>query len=75
MRKFKNNEDDFMTTDQKCCCIGSELSKKACKEVKSDVLISNEVKLRLSENLPTEEVKDFQVRGRDKKITLHKLVV
>ena len=48
---------------------------EACKDVESDVLISEEVKLRLSENLPTEEVKDFEVRGRDKKITLHKLVV
>ncbi len=48
---------------------------EACKEVKSDVLMSEEVKLRLSENLPTEEVKNFEVRGRDKKITLHKLTV
>ena len=48
---------------------------EACKEVKSDVLIADEVKLRLSENLPTEEVKNFEVRGRDKKITLHKLSV
>ncbi len=48
---------------------------EACKEVKSDVLISDEVKLRLSENLPTEEVKNFGVRGRDNKITLHKLMV
>ena len=35
---------------------------EACKEVKSDVLVSDEVKLRLSENLPSEEVKNFQVR-------------
>ena len=48
---------------------------EACKEVKSNILISDEVKLRLSENLPTEEVKNFEVRGRDKKITLHKLIV
>jgi len=48
---------------------------EACKDVKSDVLISDQVKLRLSENLPTEEVKNFEVRGRNKKITLHKLVV
>ena len=48
---------------------------EACKDVKSDVLVSDEVKLRLSENLPSEEVKNFQVRGRDKKITLHKVVV
>ena len=48
---------------------------EACKDFKSDVLISDEVKLRLSENLPTEEVKDFEVRGRNNKITLHKLVV
>ena len=44
---------------------------EACKDVKSDVLISDDVKLRLSENLPTEEVKNFEVRGRNKKITLH----
>ena len=48
---------------------------EACKQVDSNVLISEEVKLRLSENLPTEEVKDFEVRGRDQKITLHKLSV
>ena len=48
---------------------------EACKQVDSSVLISEEVKLRLSENLPTEEVKDFEVRGRDEKITLHKLSV
>ena len=48
---------------------------EACKDFKSDVLISDEVKLRLSENLPTEEVKDFEVGGRNNKITLHKLVV
>ena len=42
-------------------------------EVGEDV--SEEVKLRLSENLPSEEVKNYQVRGRDKKITLHKVVV
>ena len=48
---------------------------EACKEVKSDVLISDEVKLRLSENLPTEEVNNFGVRGRNNKITLHKLMV
>ncbi len=48
---------------------------EACKEIKSEVLISDEVKLRLSENLPTEEVKNFEVRGRNKKVTLHKLIV
>ena len=48
---------------------------EACKQVGSSVLISEEVKLRLSENLPTEEVKDFEVRGRNEKITLHKLSV
>ena len=48
---------------------------EACKEIKSDILISEEVKLRLSENLPTEEVKGFQVRGRNKKINLHKVSV
>ena len=48
---------------------------EACKEIKSEVLISDEVKLRLSENLPTEQVKNFEVRGRNKKVTLHKLIV
>ena len=48
---------------------------EACKQVDSSVLISEEVKLKLSENLPTEEVKDFEVRERDEKITLHKLSV
>jgi class 3 adenylate cyclase len=48
---------------------------EACKEINSDVLFSEDMKIRLSETLPSEEVKNFQVRGRDKKITLHKMIV
>ena len=48
---------------------------EACKEINSDVLFSEDMKIRLSETLPSEEVKNFQVRCRDKKITLHKMIV
>ena len=48
---------------------------EACKEINSDVLFSEDMKIRLSETLPSEEVKNFQVRGRDKKITHHKMIV
>ncbi len=48
---------------------------EACKEINSDVLFSEDMKIRLSETLPSEEVKNFQVRGRDTKITLHKMIV
>ena len=48
---------------------------EGCKDVGADVLISDEVMNRLSENLTSEKVVDFSVRGRSKKIKLHKIVV
>ena len=48
---------------------------EGCKDVGADVLISEEVMSRLSENLTSEEVVDFSVRGRSKKIKLHKIMV
>ena len=48
---------------------------EGCKDVGADVLISEEVMSRLSENLTSEKVVDFSVRGRSKKIKLHKIVV
>ncbi len=48
---------------------------EGCKDVGADVLISEEVMSRLSENLVSEQVVDFSVRGRSKKIKLHKIKV
>ena len=48
---------------------------EGCKDVGADVLISEEVMSRLSENLTSEKVVDFSVRGRSKKIKLHKIAV
>ena len=48
---------------------------EGCKDVGADVLISEEVMSRLSENLTSEKVVDFSVRGRSKKIKLHKIMV
>ena len=37
------------------------------------VIITDEVKIRLSENIPTETIEGFEIRGRKEKITLHKV--
>ena len=47
----------------------------ACKELNANVLISEEVKLRLSEKIETEIVEDFKIRGRDESISLHKVTI
>ena len=45
----------------------------ACKDLNAKVIITNEVKIRLSENIPTETIEGFEIRGRKEKITLHKV--
>ena len=37
------------------------------------VIITDEMKLRLSENIPSETIEGFEIRGRREKITLHKI--
>ncbi len=44
----------------------------ACKDLNAKVIITDEMKLRLSENKPFETIEGFEIRGR-KKITLHKI--
>ena len=43
----------------------------ACKTHGRDVLISEDMRLRLDERLETETFADVEMRGRDEKITLH----
>ena len=45
----------------------------ACKDLNAKVIITDEVKIRLSENIPTETIEGFEIRGRKEKITLHKV--
>ncbi|MBL42196.1 MAG: hypothetical protein CMM49_06020 [Rhodospirillaceae bacterium] len=47
----------------------------ACKELNTSVLITEDVKLRLSEKIDTEEIRDYTIRGRDESITLHKVII
>ena len=47
----------------------------ACKELMCDVLITEDVKLRLSEKIDTEAIENFSIRGRDEAITLHKVTI
>ena len=47
----------------------------ACKELEANVLISDEVKLRLSEKIDTDIVENFEIRGREEGITLHKVTI
>ncbi len=47
----------------------------ACKELNSDVLITEDVKLRLSEKINTEVIENFSIRGRDETITIHKVII
>ena len=45
----------------------------ACKDLNAKVIITDEMKLRLSENIPSETIEGFEIRGRKEKITLHKI--
>ena len=46
---------------------------EACKDLSAKVIITDEMKLRLSENIPSETIEGFEIRGRKEKITLHKI--
>lgn len=48
---------------------------EGCKEVGTTALISEDVMKRISENLDSEKVMNFSVRGRKKKINLHKVLI
>lgn len=52
--------------------VANRLCEK-CKDEKADVLISEELRVRLAEEINTTEIKDLKVRGRKEKITVHKI--
>ena len=37
-----------------------------CKDLNAKVIITDEVKIRLSENIPTETIEGFEIRGERK---------
>ncbi len=45
----------------------------ACKEHDAEILISEDMRVRLSEEINADETKDIAVRGRKEKLTVHKL--
>ena len=47
----------------------------ACKEVDAQILISESVKNQSNEELQSEEINDFSIRGREEKMKLHKIVL
>ena len=47
----------------------------ACKETKSEILLSDDAFLRLNEKIKTEILEDVQLRGKSKKINLHRITV
>lgn len=47
----------------------------ACKEVGAQILISENVKNQSNEELQTEEISDFKIRGREETMMLHKIVL
>ena len=48
---------------------------EACKDLETSILITEDVKIRLSENIPTKVTQGFQIRGREEKVNLHKLQI
>ena len=52
--------------------VASRLCDK-CKDESADVLISEDLKIRLAEEINSIDTKDLAVRGRKEKITVHKL--
>ena len=52
--------------------VASRLCEK-CKDENADVLISDDLKIRLAEEINSTDTKDLTVRGRKEKITVHKL--
>ena len=47
----------------------------ACKEIKADILISDNLKNQLKEKIKSELIKNFKIRGREKSIDLHKITL
>ena len=47
----------------------------ACKEVNAQILISESVKNQSNEELQTEEMSNFKIRGREETMKLHKIVL
>ena len=47
----------------------------ACKEIDAEVLFSDKVMSEINENLSSEVVSKFSIRGRKEKIDLHKITV
>ena len=52
--------------------VANRLCEK-CKDEEADVLISEELRVRLAEEINSTEIKDLNVRGRKEKITVHKI--
>ena len=52
--------------------VANRLCEK-CKDEQADVLISEELRVRLAEEINSTEIKDLHVRGRKEKITVHKI--
>ena len=48
---------------------------ESCKELKCETLITDDFKLRLSENIASTEYKDFAIRGRQETLTIHKIEI
>ena len=48
---------------------------ESCKELKCETLITDDFKLRLSENIASIEYKDFAIRGRQETVTIHKIEI
>ena len=48
---------------------------ESCKELKCETLITDDFKLRLSENIASIEYKDFAIRGRQETLTIHKIEI
>ena len=46
---------------------------EACKDLNAQVIITDEMKLRLSENIPPKLLKGLKSEEEKKKITLHKI--
>lgn len=48
---------------------------EACKDIGAEVLFSEKVMNKINEKLPSDVVSKFSIRGRKKKLDLHKITV
>jgi class 3 adenylate cyclase len=46
-----------------------------CKELNSEILITENLKNRLNEEINSEEIKDHPIRGKKDKISLFKILI